>query len=44
MIKPLGMIIASVMGVSLLGDTLYLGRYEQIKSFSEEEENMSSVN
>ncbi|XP_018720251.2 WAT1-related protein At5g40230 [Eucalyptus grandis] len=25
MIKPLGMIIASVMGVSLLGDTLYLG-------------------
>ncbi|KAF7846811.1 hypothetical protein BT93_L3707 [Corymbia citriodora subsp. variegata] len=26
MIKPLGMIIASVMGVSLLGDTLYLGR------------------
>lgn len=36
MFKPLGMIIASAMGVSLLGDTLYLGRYEQIKSFSKQ--------
>lgn len=27
MFKPIGMVIAVFMGVSFLGDTLYLGRY-----------------
>ena len=27
MFKPLGIVIAVVMGVTYLGDTLYLGRY-----------------
>lgn len=31
MYKPLGIVFAIIMGVTLLGDTLYLGRYNFIK-------------